>query len=92
MLTQHANLILKVLELAMTMTAVNRAHVAHILGFPRIGAQRELQFAVQAFCRGDACESSLLATAAALRTRHWQMQADAGMDFVCVGDFAWYDH
>lgn len=76
----------------MTMTAVNRAHVAHILGFPRIGAQRELQFAVQAFCRGDACESSLLATAAALRTRHWQMQADAGMDFVCVGDFAWYDH
>jgi len=76
----------------MTMAAASGAHIAHILGFPRIGAQRELQCAVQAFCNDDARESTLQATAAALRLRHWQAQADGGMDFVCVGDFAWYDH
>ena len=63
----------------------------HILGFPRIGAQRELKFAQEAFWRGEQSESTLRATAATLRQRHWQIQHDAGLDVVTVGDFAWYD-
>jgi len=63
----------------------------HILGFPRIGAQRELKFAQEAFWRGEADEAYLREVAATLRARHWQSQSTAGLDFVAVGDFAYYD-
>ncbi|MQQ99112.1 5-methyltetrahydropteroyltriglutamate--homocysteine S-methyltransferase [Glaciimonas soli] len=65
--------------------------IAHVLGFPRIGAQRELKFAQEAFWAGESDETALRATGATLRERHWQTQADAGLDLVTVGDFAWYD-
>ncbi|WP_293778020.1 5-methyltetrahydropteroyltriglutamate--homocysteine S-methyltransferase [uncultured Oxalicibacterium sp.] len=64
---------------------------AHILGFPRIGAQRELKFAVEAFWRGENDLAALQKTGKTLRARHWATQADAGLDVVTVGDFAWYD-
>lgn len=66
--------------------------LAHTLGFPRIGAQRELKFALESFWRGEATERVLQETGRTLRTRHWAVQADAGMDLVTVGDCAWYDH
>ncbi len=66
--------------------------LAHTLGFPRIGAQRELKFALESFWQGETGEASLLETGRSLRERHWSIQADAGMDLVTVGDFAWYDH
>ncbi|WP_232511638.1 5-methyltetrahydropteroyltriglutamate--homocysteine S-methyltransferase [Herbaspirillum sp. meg3] len=72
--------------------AVRSEHVAHVLGFPRIGGQRELKFAMESFWRGEATEADLRATGKELRARHWQAQAAAGMDYVTVGDFAWYDH
>ena len=65
--------------------------LAHVLGFPRIGAQRELKFAQESFWKGASDESALRETGATLRARHWKAQADAGLDFVTVGDFAWYD-
>src|SRR5690625_2043222 len=61
----------------------------HNLGFPRIGAQRELKFALEAFWRGEQSAADLEATAAELRRRHWQQQA--GLDWVPVGDFSLYD-
>lgn len=64
---------------------------AHTLGFPRIGAQRELKFAQESFWRGDITEATLHETGADLRARHWGLQKQAGLDFVSVGDFAWYD-
>ncbi|MCG5075606.1 5-methyltetrahydropteroyltriglutamate--homocysteine S-methyltransferase [Paraburkholderia tagetis] len=63
----------------------------HIPGFPRIGAQRELKFAQEAFWRGELDEANLREVGAQLRTRHWRTQRAAGLDFVCAGDFAWYD-
>jgi 5-methyltetrahydropteroyltriglutamate--homocysteine methyltransferase len=65
--------------------------VAHILGFPRIGAKRELKTALESFWRGELPEAELLDVGRDLRARHWQRQRDAGLDFVTVGDFAWYD-
>ncbi len=65
--------------------------VAHILGFPRIGAHRELKFAMESFWKGETDEAALRDTGKALRARHWQAQAKAGLDFVVAGDFAWYD-
>jgi 5-methyltetrahydropteroyltriglutamate--homocysteine methyltransferase len=64
----------------------------HLLGFPRIGAQRELKFALESFWRGESDAAQLQGTARALRERHWARQRDAGMDFVAAGDFSLYDH
>ncbi|MBB5193001.1 5-methyltetrahydropteroyltriglutamate--homocysteine methyltransferase [Silvimonas terrae] len=64
---------------------------AHVLGFPRIGAQRELKFAQEKFWRGDIDEAALTKTGADLRRTHWAWQHEAGLDFVAAGDFAWYD-
>ena len=63
----------------------------HIPGFPRIGAQRELKFAQESFWRGESDEQYLRGVARELRARHWQLQQDARLDFVSVGDFAYYD-
>jgi len=78
---------------AVSVTAATRRPVrTHTLGFPRMGAQRALKFALESFWRGDNTEADLQATAAQLRQQHWQAQADAGLGFVTVGDFALYDH
>ena len=63
----------------------------HILGFPRIGAARELKFALESHWRGELPEAALEATGRQLRARHWAQQRDAGLDYVTVGDFAFYD-
>jgi 5-methyltetrahydropteroyltriglutamate--homocysteine methyltransferase len=64
----------------------------HILGFPRMGAHRELKFALEKHWRGELGLNALEATGAQLREKHWQAQRDAGLAFVTVGDFAFYDH
>jgi 5-methyltetrahydropteroyltriglutamate--homocysteine methyltransferase len=63
----------------------------HILGFPRMGAQRELKFALERHWRGEIDAAALEAVGAQLRERHWALQRDAGLDLVTVGDFAFYD-
>jgi 5-methyltetrahydropteroyltriglutamate--homocysteine methyltransferase len=62
----------------------------HILGFPRIGAARELKFALERHWRGEQ-RSGPGSDGPQLRARHWAQQRDAGLDFVTVGDFAFYD-
>lgn len=64
----------------------------HTLGFPRMGAQRELKFALERHWHGEISADELQAVGRELRARHWQIQRDAGLDFVTVGDFAYYDH
>lgn len=66
--------------------------IGHTLGFPRIGRDRELKRAQEAYWKGDLDEAGLRAVGADLRARHWQLQKDAGLDWLPVGDFAWYDH
>nr|WP_217630020.1 5-methyltetrahydropteroyltriglutamate--homocysteine S-methyltransferase [Thiothrix caldifontis] len=64
----------------------------HNLGFPRMGANRELKFALESYWKGTADADNLLTTAYSLRQQHWNVQQQAGLDFVPVGDFALYDH
>ena len=66
--------------------------LAHNPGFPRIGVQRELKFALEQYWRGDIDQDTLRQQARELRRRHWQQQADAGLDLVPVNDFSFYDH
>ena len=61
------------------------------LGYPRIGRQRELKFALEEFWRGRLNEADLLATAKTLRQRHWQLQKAAGLDVIPSNDFSFYD-
>jgi len=70
----------------------NEIMTTHNLGFPRIGAQRELKHAVERYWAGSQTLEQLEQTGRELRARHWQQQADSGLDWVPVGDFAWYDH
>nr|WP_321302694.1 5-methyltetrahydropteroyltriglutamate--homocysteine S-methyltransferase [Alcaligenes faecalis] len=61
----------------------------HNLGFPRIGAKRELKFALESYWKGESSRDELKMLGAQLRQRHWENQA--GLDLVPVGDFSFYD-
>ena len=62
----------------------------HTLGFPRIGAKRELKFALESYWKDQSSREDLIAVGAQLRQRHWRLQA--ALDWVPVGDFSFYDH
>ncbi|KRG83247.1 MULTISPECIES: 5-methyltetrahydropteroyltriglutamate--homocysteine S-methyltransferase [Stenotrophomonas] len=62
------------------------------LGFPRIGARRELKRALESYWHGESDAAQLQATAAELRVRHWKLQREAGVDLPPSNDFSLYDH
>lgn len=64
----------------------------HLAGYPRVGAKRELKFAVEAFWKGNQSESELRQVAADIRQQNWATQISAGADLLPVGDFSFYDH
>ncbi|NTY36418.1 5-methyltetrahydropteroyltriglutamate--homocysteine S-methyltransferase [Burkholderia diffusa] len=61
----------------------------HNLGFPRIGAKRELKFGLERYWKGESLRDELKALGAELRQRHWHEQRD--LDLAPIGDFAFYD-
>jgi len=61
----------------------------HNLGFPRIGAHRELKFALEAYWKGQSALSELETLGATLRQQNWAEQAPLGL--APVGDFSFYD-
>lgn len=62
----------------------------HNLGFPRVGNQRQLKFALESYWRGNSNKEELKEVGQTLRQAHWQLQAD--LDWLPVGDFSFYDH
>src|SRR2546421_67463 len=65
--------------------------ISHNLGFPHLGAARELKRATEGYWSGKVSQADLLKTGAALRERHWRLQQDAGIDLVPSSDFSYYD-
>ena len=61
------------------------------LGFPRIGPDRELKKAVEAFWAGKSSSDELLATARQLRQDNWRMQQTLGLTHIPSNDFSMYD-
>lgn len=62
----------------------------HNLGFPRIGRNRELKFALESYWKGQTSLKELQQSGVALRQQHWQLQSH--LDYVPVGEFSFYDH
>jgi 5-methyltetrahydropteroyltriglutamate--homocysteine methyltransferase len=62
-----------------------------ILGFPRMGALRELKKATELYWGGKLSQDELLAEAKRLRLAHWEIQKKAGVDIIPSNDFALYD-
>jgi 5-methyltetrahydropteroyltriglutamate--homocysteine methyltransferase len=60
-------------------------------GYPRIGRDRELKHACEAYWSGKIGAEELHRTGATLRQEHWQAQREAGIDLVPVNDFSYYD-
>ncbi|SCZ85309.1 5-methyltetrahydropteroyltriglutamate-homocysteine S-methyltransferase [Nitrosomonas mobilis] len=66
--------------------------LTHNLGFPRIGAQRELKKALEAYWNEKSTAEQLLAAANSIQAANWKIQQQAGIDLIPVGDFSLYDH
>jgi 5-methyltetrahydropteroyltriglutamate--homocysteine methyltransferase len=64
----------------------------HNLGYPRMGALRQLKRSLEACWRGASTVEELQKTAAELRRVHWVQQKEAGIDLIPCGDFSLYDH
>lgn len=64
--------------------------MSSILGFPRIGKNRELKKALESFWSGKCSSQELESVAKSLRAKHWEIQK--GLDYVCVNDFSLYDN
>ncbi len=63
-----------------------------VLGFPRIGADRELKVALEAHWAGRLSAEELQQTARGLRTQNLGRARQAGIDVLPIGDQALYDH
>ncbi len=61
------------------------------LGFPRIGANRELKKALESYWKGNSTADDLQNTAIDMRMQHWTLQKEAGLDHIPSNDFSLYD-
>ncbi|AKP03218.1 5-methyltetrahydropteroyltriglutamate--homocysteine methyltransferase [Companilactobacillus farciminis] len=62
-----------------------------IIGFPRIGENRELKFNTEKYWRNEISEPELLDFAKGLRLKHWQLIKQAGIDEIPSNDFSFFD-
>lgn len=64
----------------------------HNLGFPRIGSKRQLKFNLENYWAGHIDKTAFLLACQQQRQANWQLQLEAGIECLPVGDFAHYDH
>jgi 5-methyltetrahydropteroyltriglutamate--homocysteine methyltransferase len=62
----------------------------YVIGFPRIGENRELKFAVEKFLKNEIDATKLEITAQVLRLKHWREQQN--IDYISCNDFSLYDN
>lgn len=62
-----------------------------VIGYPRVGAHRELKSVEEGYFAKKRSREQLLATARELRLRHWRSQQAAGVDLIACNDFSFYD-
>ena len=62
-----------------------------VIGFPRIGAKRELKFITESYFRGDVSLADLTKVVKEQREVQWKVQQAAGADFIPSNDYSLYD-
>ena len=63
-----------------------------VIGFPRIGKDRELKFASEKYFKGEITKNELLEVAKTLRKEHWNVQKENEIDHIASNDFSFYDN
>ncbi|WBV57797.1 5-methyltetrahydropteroyltriglutamate--homocysteine S-methyltransferase [Chryseobacterium daecheongense] len=63
----------------------------HILGYPRIGSNRELKKACELYWAGKTSLQELLEAGKKIRKQNWELQQEAGIDLIPSNDFSFYD-
>jgi len=61
------------------------------LGYPRVGAHRELKKASEQYWAGKTGREELFAVARTIREQNWKLQQEAGIDLIPCNDFSFYD-
>ena len=62
------------------------------LGYPRIGKNRELKFALESYWKKKSSLNELQRIAEEIQINHWKLQQSAGIDLIPSNDFSFYDH
>lgn len=63
----------------------------HLLGYPRIGSNRELKKACEQYWTGKIELSDLLEVGKTITQSNWKLQQEAGIDLIPCNDFSYYD-
>ena len=63
-----------------------------VIGYPRIGKDRELKFASEKFFKGELDEAGLQAVAKEIRKEDLLKQKEAGITYISSNDFSFYDN
>ncbi|KMQ69028.1 5-methyltetrahydropteroyltriglutamate--homocysteine methyltransferase [Chryseobacterium sp. FH2] len=63
----------------------------HLLGYPRIGSNRELKKACEQYWSGKIALDKLLEVGKTIAQNNWKLQQEAGIDLIPCNDFSYYD-
>ncbi|NLB60371.1 MAG: 5-methyltetrahydropteroyltriglutamate--homocysteine S-methyltransferase [Lentisphaerae bacterium] len=63
-----------------------------VIGYPRIGAQRDLKYASEKYFKNAISADDLEQIAKNLRRLHWRVQQASGIDLIASNDFSFYDN
>ncbi|KOY72854.1 5-methyltetrahydropteroyltriglutamate--homocysteine methyltransferase [Apilactobacillus kunkeei] len=63
-----------------------------IIGFPRIGENRELKRATEKYWKKEINQEELLKISDELKEKNWQIQEDAKLGLISAGDFSFFDN
>ncbi|GAB6930727.1 5-methyltetrahydropteroyltriglutamate--homocysteine S-methyltransferase [Paenibacillus sp. JCM 10914] len=66
--------------------------ISSILGYPRIGVEREWKKSLEAFWAGKIDETTFQQQQQEIRLNHLQKQQKKGIELIPVNDFSHYDH
>ncbi|KAG6831142.1 hypothetical protein H0H92_012567 [Tricholoma furcatifolium] len=66
--------------------------LSSVLGFPRIGANREVKKAVEAYWAGKISADELTKVASQVKLASWEAVKAQGVDVIPSGEFSLYDH
>ncbi len=61
------------------------------LGYPRVGAHRELKKACEQYWSGKINSKELFTAARKISNENWKLQLEAGIDLIPCNDFSFYD-